>query len=442
LSHRQGDYIFTPQTVQTVDHGGSLTVTLELPVGITPSHIEAKTEALAGAFGGSSATVTRDPYAADRVSLEVIGANDPLYSPSEIEGLSYFSYPRNADDLVPIGRYATGEPCEIDLREKSILIAGSPGSGKSVAMQQIVAAAAMSHDTALWILDPKGGVEHHQWARIAERFDDCTDEWGEDGAPIPLSGLQRVSGLLLDLQREMADRYAYMKASGIRSLPASPENPRILLVVDELATLTLCGDRKLRAALTEQLRDLVARGRACGMVFCMASQIVKAEIIPTELRANIALRMCFRIGESLQSDIALGDGQAKAGADASTIPTDAQGLGYLMGEGQRLAKRFRTHYLSDSDLIQIAEWAEYIRGVPPVEPVEYVQEEEEITDEAIHQAMDEWQAESEADDPAVVLTGCPAHLGSRGADVVRASEGCPACQAVRSLIPDDQEQDQ
>jgi S-DNA-T family DNA segregation ATPase FtsK/SpoIIIE len=397
-----------------------------------PSMFEAKTEYLAGAFGGSSASVIRDPYSASSVTLQVMPEDNPLYEASPFDDVSQFLRLRQADDLIPLGRYETGEPCEIDLKEKSILIAGSPGSGKSVCMQQIISAAALSENTELWCIDPKGGVEILTfWGAICERSEDVTDDVGDDGRPVPNSGLERTSYMLADLQAEMARRYACMKERKIRYLPPSAENPRVLLVIDELASLTLCDDRKLKTLLVGQIRDLVAKGRAAGIVIVLATQYPKVEVLDSSIRSLLTLRVGFRIGEKVASDVVLGDGQAAAGADASEIPNTAPGVGFIVGDGDKVARKIRTHYLSDDDLRVIAEHAESFRGVSlDGEEVEALEAPDDLPEEAFY-VPDEWGTDDVELDPAVVLSGCPEHLGNRGAEALQASQACDACKEAR-----------
>jgi DNA segregation ATPase FtsK/SpoIIIE-like protein len=70
----------------------------------------------------------------------VIGRNDPLFGDS-LPAKELLALPGRHSPLdgVPIGFNSLGETVRVKLYQKSILIGGSPGSGKSVLMQQIVA---------------------------------------------------------------------------------------------------------------------------------------------------------------------------------------------------------------------------------------------------------------------------------------------------------------
>src|ERR1700740_2888792 len=70
---------------------------------------------------------------------------------------------------VHLGTDELGRSVDISLAERNILIGGEPGSGKSVALQLVVAHGALSPDCRLVLIDGKR-VELGLWAGCAERF--------------------------------------------------------------------------------------------------------------------------------------------------------------------------------------------------------------------------------------------------------------------------------
>src|SRR5215469_10144741 len=72
-------------------------------------------------------------------------------------------------DPVHLGTDEFGNRVEVTLAERNMLIGGEPGSGKSVALQLIVAQGALSNDCHLVLVDGKK-VELGLWRRCAERF--------------------------------------------------------------------------------------------------------------------------------------------------------------------------------------------------------------------------------------------------------------------------------
>ena len=107
-----------------------------------------------------------------------------------VAGLSIF-------ERVFLGMDEDGHRVEVELVYRNMLIGGEPGGGKSVALNNIVAHAAMSPDCRLWLFDGKQ-VELGLWAEVAEVFvgNDITD----------------ALDALRQLQAEMDDRVALVIA--------------------------------------------------------------------------------------------------------------------------------------------------------------------------------------------------------------------------------------
>ena len=91
-----------------------------------------------------------------------------------------------------------------------------------------------------------------------------------------------------------------------------------MLVVDELAYYSATvGDKRQRDTFSTLLRDLVARGRAAGIIVVVATQRPSHDIIPTSLRDLFGYRLAFRCTTDTSSDIVLGHGWDARGYDAS-----------------------------------------------------------------------------------------------------------------------------
>jgi DNA segregation ATPase FtsK/SpoIIIE-like protein len=242
---------------------------------------------------------------------------------------------------IPLGVDEHGEPVPVGLVERNVLIGGEPGAGKSVALSLLVAAAALDPGTRLWLLDGKL-VELAVWAPVAERL------VGPDG--------DEAIELLRDLQREMEERYRELLARGLRKVRREDGLPLHLVVCDELAFYLTLPDRRQRQEFAELLRDLVARGRAAGVIVICATQKPGGDVVPTALRDLFGFRLALRCNTPQASDTILGQGWATAGADASTVPGGQRGVGYLLAEGER-PERIKTHHLADDEIAAIAERA-------------------------------------------------------------------------------------
>ncbi len=237
-----------------------------------------------------------------------------------------------------LGIDETGCPCALTLIYRNILLAGEPGSGKSGGLNNLVAHAALSPDCRLWLMDGKR-VELGLWRDIAEMF------VGPD--------LGQAIEALTKLQAEMDARYAFLDEQRQRKIAPADQHEAIMLVIDELAYYSsTTGIKKDRETFSILLRDLVARGRAAGVIVIAATQRPSSDIIPTSLRDLFGYRLAFRCTTDTSSDIVLGHGWASRGYDASLIDPGDAGVGWLLAEGG-VPRRIRCAYLSDSDITSI-----------------------------------------------------------------------------------------
>ena len=105
------------------------------------------------------------------------------------------------------------------------------------------------------------------------------------------------------------------------------------------------------------LRDIVARGRAAGVIVVAATQRPSHDIIPVSLRDLFGYRLVFRCTTETSSDIILGHGWHTRGYDASQIDPNDRGVGWLLAEGG-IPRRMRCSWLTDAEIIDIAtRWA-------------------------------------------------------------------------------------
>ncbi|HEY9472525.1 MAG TPA: FtsK/SpoIIIE domain-containing protein [Mycobacteriales bacterium] len=239
-----------------------------------------------------------------------------------------------------------GRPVTVSLDGRNLLIGGEPGAGKSVALNLIVAHAALSPDCRLVLVDGKR-VELGPWRACAEQFigPSITD----------------AIDLLTHLQTEMDTRYDLLLDLGRRKVTAETGQPVVLVVFDELAYFSATvGDSKQQKHFVTLVRDLVARGRAAGVIVVAATQRPSADIIPTSLRDLFGYRWAFRCTTDSSSDVILGHGWANQGYSAAGINPTARGVGWLIAEGG-IPRRMKTAYLSDTQVHALAHHATRLR---------------------------------------------------------------------------------
>jgi DNA segregation ATPase FtsK/SpoIIIE, S-DNA-T family len=229
---------------------------------------------------------------------------------------------------------------------RNILVGGEPGGGKSGLLNTICAHAALSLDCRLVLFDGKL-VELGQWKHIADEF------VGFD-VHKAMSVMNRLSVLL-------NNRYTWLEAKGLRQIFPGCGLDIIVIVIDEIALYSATyGSKITQDEFSAILRDLVARGRAAGLIVVAATQRPSSDIIPTSLRDLFAYRCAFRCTTVGSSDVILGHGWNAQGYNASDISPLNRGEALLLAEGG-IPGRIKGSYLSDADIRSIAGYAEWIR---------------------------------------------------------------------------------
>ena len=247
---------------------------------------------------------------------------------------------------VELGLDERGHPVRVGLGERNLLAAGEPGAGKSVGLNLIVAHAALSLDCRLILVDGKR-VELGLWRRCAQAFigPSITD----------------AIDLLKQLQAVMDARYDELLDTGRRKITREGGQPVMVVVFDELAYFSATvGESRQQKEFITLVRDLVARGRAAGIIVVAATQRPSADIIPTSLRDLFGYRWAFRCTTDASSDVILGHGWAAEGYTAADIDPTTRGVGWLIAEGG-IPRRMKAAYLSDEQATRLAEHAARLR---------------------------------------------------------------------------------
>ncbi|MCA2219523.1 cell division protein FtsK [Wangella sp. NEAU-J3] len=241
-----------------------------------------------------------------------------------------------------------GHPVYLPLVYRNMLIGGEPGAGKSNLLNTIVGHASMCHDVSLCLFDGKQ-VELGLW-------EDCADVFVGPDLDLAILTLQR-------LQAVMNNRYAFLKSVRRQKfLPTDKELfGAILVAIDEIAYFSAtAGDKKDQEQFMVLLRDLVARGRAVGLIVVAATQRPSSDIILPSLRDLFAWRFAGRCTNDVSSDIVLGHGWAARGYSSNTIDPNNQGCGLLIAEGG-IPAMVKAAYLSNADIIRVADYAAWVR---------------------------------------------------------------------------------
>ena len=256
-------------------------------------------------------------------------------------------FPLSMFDPVHLGIDENGEHVHVDLAERNMLLGGEPGGGKSNALNLIVAHGALSADCNLVLVDGKQ-VELGQWRHCAEIF------VGPD--------IGHAIATFQRLQQIMNGRYDTLLADGRRKITRHTGEPVYLVVIDEYAYFSATvGDKKQQGEFAALSRDLVARGRAAGVIVILATQRPSHQVIDPSMRDLFGYRWAFRCTTDSSSDVVLGNGWANEGYTAAEIDPLARGVGWLLSESG-IPKRIKAAYLSDDDIRYLARHAAQLRG--------------------------------------------------------------------------------
>ncbi|KUN18372.1 cell division protein FtsY [Streptomyces antibioticus] len=214
------------------------------------------------------------------------------------------------------------------------LIAGTTGSGKSELLQTFVAslAAVNRPDELTFVLvDYKGGSAFKDCVRLPHTLGMVTD--------LDSHLVQRA---LASLTAELIRREHMLAAVGAKDHPEYralrrrdpnlPPMPRLLLVIDEFATLA----REIPDFIPG-LVGIAQRGRSLGLHMVLATQR-PAGVVTSDIRANTNLRISLRVTDATESSDVLDV------PDAASISAATPGRA-LVRTGHRSAMSFQTAYV-------------------------------------------------------------------------------------------------
>jgi DNA segregation ATPase FtsK/SpoIIIE, S-DNA-T family len=255
-------------------------------------------------------------------------------------------FPLSMFGPVHLGLDENGEHVYVFLGERNMLLGGEPGGGKSNALNLIVAHGALSGDCKLILIDGKQ-VELGLWRHCADKFigPSITD----------------ALACMADLQQIMNNRYDQLLAAGLRKITPESGEPVYLVVIDEYAYFSATvGDKTQQAKFAAYTRDLVARGRAAGVIVILATQRPSHQVIDPSLRDLFGYRWAFRCTTDSSSDTVLGHGWAGEGYSAATIDPLARGVSWLLSE-TGVPRRIKAAYLADDDIKHLAAYAAQLR---------------------------------------------------------------------------------
>jgi len=292
---------------------------------------------------------------------------DPLSDPTPTRWPNIEAARLDLWDPIPVGLDRIGRAVMLALPYRNLLIGGAPDSGKGSATAMIAATAALDPDVTLHCFDGKN-VDMVEWEPVADTFVTTSMDEANEALAKLTAIMDAKYELLHDMPTGAQGRPRKIdrdiaKQALVGEIERSAQGLDVL-IVDELAYYLHAPVKKeVKDRFTGQLRDLIQRGRAAGIIVVAATQRPAADVIPTSIRDLFAYRWSMRVDTSDASDMVLGSGLATLGHRADRIPTGTPGVGLLKAEGG-MPVRCKAHYLTDADLYRLATRARELRRDP------------------------------------------------------------------------------
>ena len=242
-----------------------------------------------------------------------------------------------------LGQDTIGNETVVDLaRMPHLLIAGSTGSGKSVALNAMLISllcARKPEELKLILIDPKR-LEFVSYNDIAHLL-----------FPIVTDPKQAVL-VLRWVVKQMEERYEIMARTGARSIfdynqnstgrPDHEVMPFIVVIIDELADLMITVGREIEDLITR----ITQMARAAGIHMIVATQRPSVDVITGLIKVNFPSRISFRVTSRMDSRTILDTG----GADKLL----GRGDMLFLDSTTSLLKRIHGAYVSDHEIEQVA----------------------------------------------------------------------------------------
>lgn len=249
-------------------------------------------------------------------------------------------FQRGGQLVFPLGRDVRGEGVFADItRMPHMLVAGSTGSGKSVAVHDIIVSLLYKNspaDLRLLLIDPKR-VECVHYRDIPHLI-----------SPV----ITKAKGAIKALRwavNEMEKRYETLAEARARDIASYNEQtdepmPYIVIVIDELADLMMSYGREIEASIVR----IAQMARAVGIHLIISTQRPSVEVITGLIKANVTTRMAFQVASQIDSRTILDN----AGAEKLLGSGD---MLFLSGDAGR-AKRIQGSFISEKEVKRVTDF--------------------------------------------------------------------------------------
>jgi DNA segregation ATPase FtsK/SpoIIIE, S-DNA-T family len=339
---------------------------VEPAVGVKGSQIVNLVKDLARALSVVSIRVVETIPGKSCMGLEIPNPHRQTVRLSEILGSAVYHETHSPLTLV-LGKDIAGNPVVADLAKMPhLLVAGTTGSGKSVALNAMILALLYKSEprsVRLILVDPKM-LELSVYQNIPHLL-----------APV-VTDMKQAANALSWCVAEMDRRYKLMSWVGVRNLsgynhkvidaekagkpledPATIESgspqplkplPNIVVVIDELADLMMVVGKKVE----ELIARLAQKARAAGIHLILATQRPSVDVITGLIKANIPTRIAFQVASRVDSRTILDQSGAESLLGAGDM--------LYMPLGTGLPQRVHGAFVADHEVHKVVE---YLKGL-------------------------------------------------------------------------------
>jgi S-DNA-T family DNA segregation ATPase FtsK/SpoIIIE len=309
------------------------------------------------------------------MGLEIPNPKRQIVYLSEIMGSQVYADVKSPL-AISLGKDISGKPMVVDLAKMPhVLVAGTTGSGKSVAINALILSWLYKADASqvrMILIDPKM-LELSVYEGIPHLL-----------APV-VTDMRQAANALNWCVAEMERRYKLMSSLGVRNLAGynqkireaekvgekiphpfslTPDNPEplmemplIVVVIDELADLMMVVGKKVE----ELIARLAQKARASGIHLVLATQRPSVDVITGLIKANVPTRISFQVSSKIDSRTILD----QMGAEALL----GQGDMLYMPPGTGYPVRIHGAFVSDQEVHKVVNYLKaqgepnYIEGI-------------------------------------------------------------------------------
>ena len=326
-------------------------------VGVKGSQIVNLVKDLARALSVVSIRVVETIPGKSCMGLEIPNPHRQVVRLSEILGSEAY-HGLHSPLALALGKDIAGHPVVADLaRMPHLLVAGTTGSGKSVALNAMILSLVYKselRDVRLILIDPKM-LELSVYQDIPQLL-----------APV-VTDMKQATNALGWCVAEMDRRYKLMNWIAARNLsgynhkvadrkvedpfspdPAKPQMlaplPHIVVVIDELADLMLVVGKKVEELITR----LAGKARAAGIHLVLATQRPSVDVITGLIKANIPTRIAFQVSSKVDSRTILDQSGAESLLGAGDM--------LYLPPGTGLPQRVHGAFVADHEVHKVVEY--------------------------------------------------------------------------------------